>query len=72
MVKWKSSYETQIYACWGLFLLNHPWVVHKWRHGLRRRCEGFFDDITKALVLKSVTIGGGIKSCYELRDVIYE
>jgi hypothetical protein len=44
-------------------------VVHKWRHGLRARGgQGFCDNSTKAIVLKSVTIWGGggsknVKNC---------
>ena len=44
-------------------------IVHKRRHGLRVRGQWFYDDITMALVIKSVTIG--IKMCLNLRDVIY-
>ncbi len=43
-------------------------VVHKWRHGLRGEgVSRFCDDSVKALVIKSVTMGGGgvkiIKYC---------
>ena len=35
-------------------------VIHKWRHGLRGGGgQGFCDDSTKALVIQSVTMGGG-------------
>ena len=34
--------------------------------------QGFFDDSTKALVTKRLTMGGeGVKNCQKLRDVIY-
>ena len=34
--------------------------------------QGFCDDITKAIVIKRVTVGeGGSKKCPKLRDVIY-
>ena len=33
--------------------------------------QGFCDDSTKALVLKSVTMGEGIKHCIIFRDFIY-
>jgi hypothetical protein len=37
-----------------------------------RGYQGFCDDSTKALVLKSVTIGGGgVKNYQKIRDVIY-
>ena len=37
-----------------------------------RGYQGFCDDSTKALVLKSVTMGGGgVKNYQKLRDVIY-
>ncbi len=48
-------------------------VVHKWRHGLKGRgYQGFCDDSTKALVIKSATMGEGVSKNYQLlRDVIY-
>ncbi len=48
-------------------------VVHKWRHALGGRgCQGFCDNITNALVMKSVTMGGGgVKNNSNLHDVIY-
>ncbi len=34
-------------------------TVHKWRHGLRGKgYQGLYDNGTKAVVLKSVTMGG--------------
>ena len=40
--------------------MNWLGVVHKRRHGLRGGGgKGFFDDSTKALVIKPVTMGGG-------------
>ena len=36
------------------------------------RVQGFYDNNTEALVIKSVTMGGGVvKNCSKLRDVIY-
>ncbi len=36
-------------------------VVHEWRHGLGKRgYQGFCDDSTKALELKSVTMEEGV------------
>jgi hypothetical protein len=43
-------------------------VIHKWRQGSRG--QGFFDNSTKPLVIKSITIGG-VKNNPNLRDVIY-
>ncbi len=38
-----------------------------------RGYQGFWDNSTKALLIKSVTIGGGgVKNYQKLRDVIYE
>ena len=40
---------------------------------LRGGGSRIFDDSTKALVIKHVTMGGGgINNCPKLRDVIYE
>ena len=33
--------------------------------------QGFYDDSTKALVIKPVTMGKGGKNCPRLRDVIF-
>ncbi len=44
-------------------------VIHKWRYSLEG--QGFCDSSTKALVIKSVTMGEGVKNCPKLRDVIY-
>ena len=47
-------------------------VVHKWWHGLRGRGQGFCDDSTKDLVVKSVKIeGAGVWICPKFLDVIY-
>ena len=40
-------------------------LIHKWRHGHRKRGKGFCDDITEFLVLRNVTIAR------RFRDVIY-
>jgi hypothetical protein len=38
-----------------------------------RGYQGFCDNSTKALLIKSVTMGGGgVKNYQKLRDVIYE
>ncbi len=43
-----------------LLPLNFIGPVDKWRHGFRGRgYQGFCDNSTRALALKSVTIGGG-------------
>ncbi len=47
---------------WTLFLdfVIRLGVVHKWCHGPRgERGQGFYDNSTKAFVIKSVTMGGG-------------
>ena len=46
-------------------------VVHGWRHSLRRRGQGFWDDSTKPLVQNSVTMGEGVKNYPDLCDVIF-
>jgi hypothetical protein len=48
-------------------------AVHKLRHGLKGRgYQGFYDNSTCALLLKSVTMGGGkVKNYQKLRDTIY-
>ncbi len=41
-------------------------VVQKWRHDFRGRgCEWFCDDSTKALVMKSVTMGRGCQKWFK-------
>ena len=47
-------------------------VIHKWHHGITGWGQGFCDNSTKTLLLKSVTMGGGGRMCQKLRDVIYE
>ena len=46
-------------------------VVHKLRHGFRGRGQLFYDDRTKTLVIKRVTIGkgGGAKNSPKLRNI---
>jgi len=63
--------------CWwnwlldSIILLSTQWVVHIWRHSPKGvwRYQGFCDDCTQALVLKSVK--GNVKKYQKLRDVIY-
>ena len=39
---------------------------------LRGRGQGVCDDSTEAVVIKSVTMGEGVQTLLNLRDVIYE
>ena len=65
----KGSLDTNLKGACNINIVEGPSI----NHGLRvRGNQGFCDNSTKALVLKSVTIGlGYVKNHQKMRDVIY-